>query len=134
MSSSEARSWVFARGQLPASTGRVVFTVPAGEVLLMKSGYFGMSLGLATDISVFALADDNETYVAAIQEVGNETGQFEWSGWIVLNPGYRVQVVAAANPFYYWLSGALLRTSLPPPIQPFVDVPAAGALPFVFPA
>lgn len=117
MSDAGARSWCVARGTAPNATTVVVFTVPQGQVLLLKGVLAGGSAGVSTTLHVYAVSQSGATYVAVIEQTQATSGRFEWNGWAVLNPGDFVQVRADGSAVFYWMSGALLFTNMASPVQ-----------------
>lgn len=102
------RNSCVARGKLSTASYITVYTVPAGYVLLLKSIYL-QTYGGAGATKIASVFDPVSTASGLLYNGPSVTSQvFNWEGWVAMNPGDQLLMLASPAPTNYWVSGALL--------------------------
>ena len=104
------RSSVLNAGENSANGDQVVFSPSAGTTALLKSAYVDAVAGSpAGTASLYVSRPSGGS--GHLLPLGPITGgeSFSWEGWVVLEPGDEVHLVANTADCAYWLSGALLQ-------------------------
>jgi hypothetical protein len=122
------RNACVARGHYTSGSAAIVYTVPAGYVLLLKHLIVTPNGYDAWDMQVVIRSADASVGVFLVQESHTYPPSFEWAGWIALNEGDTVRFPPQAQSFDYWFSGALLPWFPAPPLAA-----VAGQAPYVDP-
>jgi len=108
------RSIPLAAGALGANAIKRLWTVPAGEVVLVKSIY-GVSYATATATARIYLSSlAGPMYQYQLLSVPSFQ-QYQWSLWLAMRPTDAIELHWAGNDaLTYWVSGAVLPGSIPP--------------------
>lgn len=106
--SGPVRNFCVARGQLSANQAAVVFVVPAGHSLILRS----VKLRRVETATTSALLDiynrESNVSVSVLTTDFSQGGQYSWSDWVVLNDGDFLLAQSTGGSSFYWISGALL--------------------------
>lgn len=107
------RNACVARGLLAAVGAPTVYTVPAGNVLLLKSIALVNSNASSSNVQVLVRAVDGSAQVPGEQVTLAGGASAYWSGWIALNGGDTIIINTSQPTLGYWISGAVLPYATP---------------------
>lgn len=109
MATRSSRLWVTRMVGRPSTT---VYTVPAGETVILKSIELANQGVSPSDVLV--LVSDQVDSAAVILHSGTlaSAGAVHWTGWVVLEVGDRVILSSTASAIDSWGSGAVLPSDL----------------------
>lgn len=101
-----------ASGQIADANAHVLYSVPAGFVLLLKSIQAYNQTSVQADLVVGLY--DLSTPVVWLPHIQMPPGSgATWSGWIAMNGGDQLYATATSQPLVYWIGGALLPYATP---------------------
>lgn len=96
------------RGIAPGTGSSVVYTVPQGFGLILKSVGIQPQTGVAYSVTGYMEASGGSVGTVLFQQSPAANVSYWWEGWLVLNGGDTFNLIAASSAVSYWISGALL--------------------------
>lgn len=90
----------------PLSSIKTLYTCPAGRTAILKDVRVYVDTPAATRVAVILVS--GPTSVTILDQAVAAQGNVSREGFMVLEPGDRIQVYSTGSVAYVWLSGAVL--------------------------
>lgn len=105
---SEARNYCVARGNLTSGFSGLVYRVPPGYNLILKSIVLWPTGTPLATVTVAVYSQDASVGLGIYNVTLSSSTPNLWSNWMVLNAGDFIDIGSAGGASRYWVSGALL--------------------------
>lgn len=109
------RNFCVARGQVALNTNTVIYTVPPGEVFILKQAGFRPTEIADWGLALRAWPAGQPGYVNITNPTLMPDEYYDWYGWWAMNAGDYLRLDVLNSGAAYWISGAVLPTSHPAP-------------------